>query len=435
MSSEWQFVRLGDHVDACLGKMLDAKKNKGIPQPYLGNSNVRWGTFDVSELALMKFEPHEEERYSLEPGDIVVCEGGEPGRCAIWNGPSGMKIQKALHRIRPKQTFNNYYLFYWFSLAAKTGALEPYFTGTTIKHLTGKAIAALEVPCPPLQTQVAMVSALKSLDDRISLLHETNATLESIAQALFKSWFVDFDPVRAKMEGRAPEGMDEATSALFPDTLEESELGLVPKGWRAGSLADLAQFQNGFAFKTKDWQETGHPVVKIGNVKPGIIDLSGSSYVSEQIVLNLDRFRLERGDLLIGMTGYVGESGLVPALESAAYLNQRVGRISTNNGLLDLGFVYCLVRNPMFKKFAEAKSHGSAQANVSGVDLMSYPTVLPATGVAERFNQLLYNIICKLLDNHEQAQTLAALRDTLLPRLISGLLRVPEIEEISAEAS
>ena len=163
MSAEWPLVRLGDYVDACLGKMLDAKKNKGVPQPYLGNSNVRWGTFDLTDLAEMRFEPHEEDRYSLRPGDLIVCEGGEPGRCAIWAGPVGMKVQKALHRIRSKETLDNHYLFYWFRHADKTGLLEPYFTGTTIKHLTGRAVAALEVPLPPIEVQRAMVDVLRSL--------------------------------------------------------------------------------------------------------------------------------------------------------------------------------------------------------------------------------------------------------------------------------
>src|SRR5690606_28617282 len=167
MSSEWPMVRLDDHVDACLGKMLDAKKNKGTPQPYLGNSNVRWGEFDLTNLSSMKFEDHEEERYSLRSGDLVVCEGGEPGRCAIWTGPDGMKIQKALHRIRPKPTISNYYLFYWFTHSAKSGTLDAYFTGTTIKHLTGKAIAALEFPLPPISVQESIVALLKPLDDRI----------------------------------------------------------------------------------------------------------------------------------------------------------------------------------------------------------------------------------------------------------------------------
>ena len=237
MSSDWPMVHLGDHVDSCLGKMLDAKKNKGTPQPYLGNSNVRWGNFDLVDLAEMRFEPHEEERYSLAYGDLVVCEGGEPGRCAIWAAPiPGMKIQKALHRIRPKATLNNYYIFYWFQYANNAGFLDQYFTGTTIKHLTGKAISKLKIPLPPVEMQVAMVDVLRSLDDRIALLRETNATLESIAQALFKSWFVDFDPVHANAGTQVPSLPPEIQS-LFPSTFVESPLGLVPEGWGVGTLA------------------------------------------------------------------------------------------------------------------------------------------------------------------------------------------------------
>lgn len=285
MSSEWPILRLGDHVDACLGKMLDAKKNKGEPQPYLGNSNVRWGEFDLDDLAEMRFEAHEDERYSLQRGDLVVCEGGEPGRCAIWEGLPGIKIQKALHRIRPKSGFNNYYLFYWFCLAAKTGKLDPHFTGTTIKHLTGKAIASLEVPCPPIATQIALVNVLRSLDDRITLLRETNATLEAIAQALFKSWFVDFDPVRAKQEGRAPKGMSDATAALFPDNFEESELGFVPKGWRVAKFGDfVSRLSVGKKFDQKSARTEGAvPILDQG--KSGVI---GFHNEIPGVIANLD---------------------------------------------------------------------------------------------------------------------------------------------------
>jgi type I restriction enzyme S subunit len=227
-------------MDSSLGKMLDAKKNKGTLHPYLGNSNVRWGDFELSGLSLMKFEDHEEERYSLREGDLVVCEGGEPGRCAIWRGQiPGMKIQKALHRVRATNGLINEYLYYWLTLAARTGLLEPHFTGTTIKHLTGRALASLELPLPPLDVQKEIVGALKPIDQRIDLIRQTIITLEAIAQALFKSWFVDFDPVHAKTEGREPEGMDAATAALFPSEFEESELGLVPKGWRADEIGKV----------------------------------------------------------------------------------------------------------------------------------------------------------------------------------------------------
>ncbi|MCP4409800.1 MAG: restriction endonuclease subunit S, partial [Gammaproteobacteria bacterium] len=196
MGSEWRTVRLGDYADSCLGKMLDKEKNRGTFYPYLGNKNVRWGSFDLNNLAQMRFEDHEHERYGLKHGDLIVCEGGEPGRCAIWKDEmSNMKIQKALHRIRPQKELNNVYLHYWFLFAGKIGALEPFFTGTTIKHLTGRAIADLQIPTPPLPEQKAIAHILGSLDDKIELNRRMNATLEGMAQALFKSWFVDFDPV------------------------------------------------------------------------------------------------------------------------------------------------------------------------------------------------------------------------------------------------
>lgn len=203
MSADWPVVRLGDHVDSSLGKMLDKKKNKGTEHPYLGNSDVRWGYFDLTDLSQMKFEDSESDRYEIKSGDLIVCEGGEPGRCAIWREEvRDMKIQKALHRLRPKATLNNYYLYYWFLLSGSRGLLEPYFTGTTIKHLTGKALKDLEIQLPPLDYQEYVSKVLKSLDDKIQLNRQTNQTLEQIAQAIFKSWFVDFEPTRAKIAAK-----------------------------------------------------------------------------------------------------------------------------------------------------------------------------------------------------------------------------------------
>jgi len=169
-----------------------------------------------------------------------------------------------------------------------------------------------------------------------------------------------------------------------------------------------------------------HQVVKIGNVKPGMIDLSGCSFVAHETVNGLDRFALKRGDLLVGMTGYVGETGLVPALDSVAYLNQRVGRISTVNGVSDIGYPFCLVRDPAYNAYAESKAHGSAQANVSGKDLMDYQAVVPDTGILNIFNAQAEKIINELLSYHEKCQSLEALRDNLLPKLLSGELSVAD---------
>jgi type I restriction enzyme S subunit len=136
---------------------------------------------------------------------------------------------------------NRDYLGYFLRSEMGQGAISSMTVGSTQPKLALFRIEQIEVPCPALGIQESIVSVLNALDDRITLLRETNTTLEAIAQALFKSWFVDFDPVHAKMQGRAPEGMDQATAALFPDSLEESELGDVPKGWRVGIISDLGE--------------------------------------------------------------------------------------------------------------------------------------------------------------------------------------------------
>ncbi|HFQ4989615.1 TPA: restriction endonuclease subunit S [Vibrio vulnificus] len=267
--------------------------------------------------------------------------------------------------------------------------------------------------------QKKIASYLSKLDKKISLNTDVNNTLEEIAQAIFKSWFVDFDPVKAKMNGEQPESMDAATASLFPEKLVESELGLIPEGWKVGTLKDIATFQNGYAFKGKDWTEEGFPVVKIGSVKPGIVDLKSCSYVAGQTVESLERFKLNIGDILVGMTGYVGETGLVPQSTVAPYLNQRVGRLTPlSQSRYEL--LYVIVRNTAYKQFAEAQAQGSAQANVSGKALMSYPIVIPSEKLIEKFSDLIAPMIKQKLTFSAQCEWLAQTRDTLLPKLLSG---------------
>ena len=136
----------------------------------------------------------------------------------------------------------------------KTLGLEKMNSDSAVPGLNRDNAHAVEIIVPSLLEQKEIAKALGTLDDRITLLRETNATLEAIAQALFKSWFVDFEPVRAKMEGRAPEGMDEATAALFPDGFEESALGLVPRGWRVTELTDMFDYKEGPGIR--NWQYT-----------------------------------------------------------------------------------------------------------------------------------------------------------------------------------
>ncbi len=193
-SEKWEKVKLGDVAEMCLGKMLDKNKNKGNYQPYLRNVNVRWGSFDLGDLLEMRFEDCEQERYGLQNGDLIMCEGGEPGRCAIWNGESqNMKIQKALHRIRLKSYVSNKYIYHLFYHYAQNGLLEKYFTGTTIKHLTGHSLKSIKISLPSLPEQQRIVqeietrlSACDKVEKRIA---ESLQQAEALRQSILKKAF------------------------------------------------------------------------------------------------------------------------------------------------------------------------------------------------------------------------------------------------------
>ncbi|EIU6775926.1 restriction endonuclease subunit S [Vibrio parahaemolyticus] len=433
MSFDWPEVRLGDYIDSCLGKMLDKKKNKGTLQPYLGNSNVRWGNFDLNDLAQMKFEDSEHERYSLESGDLVVCEGGEPGRCAIWEGEvEGMKIQKALHRVRPNQYLNNYYLYYWFLYAGKTGSLEPYFTGTTIKHLTGRALANLPIRIPPLDIQLQCVSVLCSLDKKISHNIKTNQTLEQMAQAIFKSWFVDFDPVKAKMNGEQPEGMDAATASLFPEKLVESELGLIPEGWEVLESQKVATVAIGKTPPRKEPQwfsenpenVTWISIKDMGNA--GTYALDSSEYLTPEAVDKFNVKVIPDNTLILSFKLTVGRvaitHGEMTTNEAIAhYKLADDARVSTN-------FLYSYMKQFNFESLGSTSSIAKA---VNSKIIKALPIIVPSKEILDSFDALVKPLFDKIKSNQMENQNLEALRDTLLPKLLSGEIELGQAQELA----
>jgi type I restriction enzyme S subunit len=188
----WEWARFGAVAMTRLGKMLDAAKNRGELKPYLRNTNVQWFRFQLDDVKELRLTPEELAEFRLEQGDLLICEGGEPGRCAIWRSDTDeMYFQKALHRARPNGGTLAEYLQIILRQDAVSGALEQYFTGATIKHFPGDKLTAYAIPLPPVKEQhriVARVDELLALVDRLKAdLADSRARQESLAATLIES--------------------------------------------------------------------------------------------------------------------------------------------------------------------------------------------------------------------------------------------------------
>ena len=258
---------------------------------------------------------------------------------------------------------------------------------------------------------------LRSIDHRITLLRETNATLEAIAQALFKSWFVDFDPVRAKMEGCAPEGMDDATAALFPDAFEASELGAVPRGWSVRSLDEIATYLNGLALQK--FPPTGQddlPVIKIAQLRKG--DSFGADKASRSIK---PEYIIQNGDVLFSWSGSL-EVEIWCGGEGA--LNQHLFKVTSARFPKWFYFLWTRHHLEHFRQVAASKA--TTMGHIQRSHLTAAKVVVPPDDIIHLVDGVLAPILQMMIENALQAQTLATLRDTLLPRLISGQLSISD---------
>jgi type I restriction enzyme S subunit len=361
-----------------------------------------------------------------KPGDILFVCKGSPGRTNWVPDPVDFCIAQDMVAVRadPKKIYPKY-LFATLRSSVVQSQIDNLHVGTMIPHFKKGDFGKLRIPVPELDAQRVIGDFYFSVSERITLLRETNATLEAIAQALFKSWFVDFDPVRAKAEGRQPEGMDAATAALFPDSFEESELGLAPRGWivapidEAYEINPARKLRKGEVAPYLDMASVGTQ----GHVVNGLIDRemgSGAKFIN--------------GDTLLARITPCLENGKTAFVDFLA--SDQVGWGSTEfvvlrpKAPLPVYHGYLLARHSAFREHAiQSMSGTSGRQRVQNDVLGRYLVVVPTAEVAEVFAGLVGSAQLKIAANQAQAQTLTQLRDTLLPRLISGQLRLPEARQ------
>jgi type I restriction enzyme S subunit len=304
--------------------------------------------------------------------------------------------------------------------------------GAVFDSLKCREIPHFELTIPPIEAQHEIAALLGALDDRITLLRETNATLEAIAQALFKSWFVDFDPVHAKQQGIAPEGMDDATAALFPDSFEESELGLVPRGWRVSRLADeVERITKGTTPTTikRPFVACGINFVKAESMTDdGQFIPEKFAYIDDETHELLKRSQLKAGDVLISIAGTIGRLAVMTEEFLPANTNQAVALIRPFQDRFPSGLISRFLQRTESQQLMGERVVQAVQANLSLGSLSDMKVVVaPAEVINKLYSAGLAQIDASKVMNASRIRTLATLRDTLLPRLITGKLRLPEV--------
>lgn len=403
----WQCKRLEEVADFCLGKMLDQKKNRGELRPYLANVNVRWGSFDLNDLREMRFEDSEDERYGLKYGDIVMCEGGEPGRCAIWKDERpGMMVQKALHRIRSHDGLDHRFLYYTFVSKGRTGELSGLFTGATIKHLPREKLAKVQIPIPPMATQERVAELLSSYDDLIANNRRRIALLEEAAHLMYREWFVHL---------------------RFPGHEHVKVANGVPEGWDRTTLVEAcASLEDGDWIETKDQGGSDYRLLQISNIGVNaFVETGHYRFITEQTFVRLNcRELLPEHILIARMPKPIGRAWLVT--ESPWKMITAVdGAIAvTDPERADPYFLTYFINSPANLALCERRAVGATRPRVTRRDVASLPLTLPPLRLQKHFREVVEPLNQQRQRLQRQSDKLAEARDLLLPRLMNGEITV-----------
>ena len=434
MSSEWRLATVKEiaapYATALatgpFGSAISSKYfvESGVPVIRGSNLSAEVSTRLVDEgLVFVSAEKAAEfQRSEVRRGDLIFTCWGTINQVGLIDARSkfdryiisNKQMKLSVDPTKADQRF----IYYLFSGPDKQAEILDNGIGSSVPGFNLGQLRRHEFLLPPLLEQRGIADLLELLDDRITLLRETNATLEAIAQALFKSWFVDFDPVRAKMEGCVPEGMDDATAALFPDVLEETELGPVPKGWRYSTIGESFILTMGQSPPGDTYNEAGDGLP----FYQGRTDF-GFRFPSQRVFCTAPTRLAEPGDTLVSVRAPVGDVNM--ALEKCC-VGRGVAAVRHPNGCRS--FVFYATRG-LRSRFDLFDSEGTVFGSINKKDFQALPVIEPSGDVLVAFDEIAAPIDRRIVGNEEQIRTLATLRDTLLPRLISGQLRVPEAIE------
>lgn len=421
--SEWCSYNLNEVYDFSTG-LSKSRKEFGFGYPFVTFKDVFHNFFIPNELTeLANTSDKERINCSVKRGDVFLTRTSETlnelgqssvalktYRNATFNGFT--------KRLRPNGKVEIYpeYAGYYFRSPNFRAEITSMATMTTRASLNNDMMSRLKIILPSLEEQKAIAKILLALDKKIETNNQINKKLEEVTQAVFKQWFIDFEYPDEDGESYKSSGGE----------MVESELGMIPRGWKAGCIGDYVRVKSGYAFKSAWWETEGVPVIKIKDIENNTINFNGISYVSRNKEEGAKDFIVQGGDLLIVMTGStIGKFAIVPKVKSTVLVNQRVGKFFLGDKpIKNLGFIYCNLKRDEIYNQIVSRGDGSAQPNISPSGIESIKIIVPPKDFISKFNTMLSYMFEKIVLNTYENSVLVEMRNDLLPKLMSGEIRV-----------
>jgi len=376
----------------------------------LNQKCIRNGVVSYEFSRLCSVEKKISDEKTIKQGDVLVNStgAGTLGRTGfVKEIQNTATVDTHVTIVRGNENLI-YNKFLALQLSLKEPEIESMGKGATNQtELSASDLGRLKINLPPLPTQKRIASILSAYDDSIENNLKRIKLLEETAQNIYKEWFVHF---------RFPN---------YEHTAFDAESGL-PVGWRKGKVSDLCNVKSGCAFKSKDWQSEGNPVMKIKNITNNTVDINGCDYVDDEVAKNAEKFELFEGDVLIAMTGAtVGKVGLIPKIDKRIYINQRVGLFRPNSETTNnVGLIFTFFMTDDGLKQILNFAGGAAQPNISSSQISNVELNIATVDILAKFNDVIQSLLIQIQTLYSQNQKLKEARDILLPRLMNRTIEV-----------
>lgn len=447
MAGEWAETTLGAEVDLLTGFPFKSERytDSANSIPLVRGDNIVQGAMRWDGVKRWPLSERDEYKlYELREGDVVLAMDRpwiEAGLkyAAISNHDLPCLLVQRTARLRGGPNLDTRFLRYLIGSREFTHHIHAITTGTAVPHISGRQIKDFAFARPPIAQQRAIAAVLGALDDKIELNRRMNATLEAMARALFQSWFVDFDPVRAKLDRREATGLDPDTAALFPASFRYSELGPIPFGWEVGTIENATSLIIDHRGKTpkkmgSDWSSTGIPAISAKNVKAGkLVRPESMNCVSDELYERWMKDELELGDILMTSEAPLGELFYL-GLDQRYCLSQRIFGLRTNPAKCEPTFLYFWLESPACQIEMINRATGTTVEGIRQSELRKVSVLFPPISIQRAAARFLGHWLEQIQRNELQSRTLTSIRDTLLPRLLSGKIRIEEAAEVAEAA-